>query len=64
MLVRMGKFGDMDEPRGTPRDEREEVERALENRDATSDFGADVPHELVDAARDELAAPADETDEG
>ena len=54
----------MDEVSGTPRDEREEVERALEHADATTDFGADVPHEVVDAARDELAAPADETDEG
>jgi hypothetical protein len=40
------------------------VEQALEHTDDTTDFGADVPRELVDAARDELAAPADETDEG
>jgi hypothetical protein len=60
----MGNVAGMDEPRATPRDEREEVEQALEHADATSDFGTDVPRELVDAARDELAAPADETDEG
>jgi len=63
----MGNVADMNEPRGTPRDERherEEVERALEHPDATSDLGDDVPQELVDAARDELAAPGDETDEG
>ena len=60
----MGNLAHVNEPRGTPRDERAAVERALEHPDATSDLGDDVPQELVDAARDELAAPGDETDEG
>ena len=54
----------MHEQSAAPRDEFEEVERALEDADSTTDFGTDVPHELVEAARDELMAPADETDEG
>jgi hypothetical protein len=60
----MGNVADMQPGPGAPRDEREAVERAIEDADASTDFGPDVPHELIDAARDELAAPADETDEG
>jgi hypothetical protein len=49
---------------GTFHDGRGDVERAIEESDPTTDFGPDVPRELIDAAREELEAPADETDEG
>jgi hypothetical protein len=36
----------------------------LEDADELIDLGGTVPRELLEAARDELVNPADETDEG
>ena len=61
----IGKVADKADGPGTIRDDRGDVERAIEEADPSTDFGSDVPRELIDAAREELlAAPADETDEG
>jgi hypothetical protein len=54
----------MEERPGPDGDEFEDVERAIEDADPTTDFGSDVPRELIDSAREELENPADETNEG
>jgi hypothetical protein len=46
------------------RDDGDEVARAIEDADTLSDLGAVVPREMLEAARDELENPADESDEG
>jgi hypothetical protein len=42
----------------------DDVARAIEDADTLTDLGAAVPREVLEAARDELDNPADETDEG
>jgi hypothetical protein len=56
----------MEDPREpTQRDGRaEEIARAFANADTLSDLGIEVPRELLEAARAELATPGDETNEG
>jgi hypothetical protein len=46
------------------RDRRADVARTIEDADTLTDLGAVVPREVLEAARDELDNPADETDEG
>jgi hypothetical protein len=54
-----------DPPEPTERDDRaEEIARAFANADTLSDLGFEIPRELLEAARAELAMPGDETDEG
>jgi hypothetical protein len=42
----------------------DEVARTIEDADTLTDLGAVVPREVLEAARDELENPADESDEG
>jgi hypothetical protein len=49
---------------GTDRRERDDVAHVLEDADTLTDLGVAVPREVLEAARDELANPGDETDEG
>jgi hypothetical protein len=46
------------------RDDADSVAHRIEDADTLSDLGAVVPRELLEAARDELLNPADESDEG
>jgi hypothetical protein len=48
----------------TRREERDDVARRIEDADTLTDLGTAVPREALEAARQELATPADETDEG
>jgi hypothetical protein len=43
---------------------RDDVARVIEDADTLTDLGVAVPREVLEAARDELVNPADETDEG
>jgi hypothetical protein len=45
-------------------EDADEVARRIEDADTLTDLGAVVPRELLEAARDELENPADESDEG
>jgi hypothetical protein len=48
-----------------PRHENaDEVAHRIEEAPTLSDLGAVVPREVLEAARDELENPADESDEG
>jgi hypothetical protein len=46
------------------RHDRDDVVHAIESADTLTDLGTVVPRSLLEAARAELAIPADETDEG
>jgi hypothetical protein len=46
------------------REQRADVARTIEDADTLTDLGVIVPREVLEAARDELDNPADETDEG
>jgi hypothetical protein len=56
--------GDMNEDGEHRREEADAVAHRLEDADTLTDLGAVVPRELLEAARDELLNPADESDEG
>ena len=50
---------------GTNRyDDPDEVAHRIEDAETLSDLGSVIPRELLEAARDELENPADESDEG
>jgi hypothetical protein len=46
------------------RDDADDVAHRIEDADTLSDLGVVVPREVLEAARDELENPADESDEG
>lgn len=46
------------------REQRADVVRTIEDAETLTDLGVIVPREVLEAARDELDNPADETDEG
>jgi hypothetical protein len=46
------------------RNDRDDAIRVIEDADTLTDLGTVVPRSLLEAARDELDNPADETDEG
>jgi hypothetical protein len=46
------------------REDADEVAHRIEDVDTLTDLGTVVPRELLEAARDELENPADESDEG
>jgi hypothetical protein len=45
-------------------EDRHAVARRIEDVDTLTDLGSDVPREVLEAARQEVENPTDETDEG
>lgn len=45
-------------------DDRHDVARRIEDVDTLTDLGVAVPREVLEAARQEIENPTDETDEG
>ena len=54
----------MDDDGTIRRPARDDVARTIEDAETLTDLGTVVPREALEAARQELLNPADETDEG
>jgi hypothetical protein len=54
----------MDDDRVHQPENADDVAHRIEDADTLTDLGTAVPREVLEAARDELENPADESDEG